>query len=123
MKFRLITLVAAAALAACTPEYAFTIHPEGGSGGGNATTILIQPSTPEAGDLVTFDSGLLGAGDRTWQFGDGNVGTGTVVTHSFGLKGTYDVILQVADGGSTQEYTVRLVVGGGEPDAQLRQPR
>ena len=122
MKFRLITLAAAAALAACTPEYAFTIYPEGGSGGGNATTILIQPSTPEAGDLVTFDSGLLGAGDRTWLFGDGNLGTGTVATHSYGLKGTYDVTLQVTDGNAMQEYTIRLVVGGGEPDAELRRP-
>ena len=121
MKYQLITLVAAAAFAACTPEKSFTISPGGGGGGGGLNTILVSPSAPGAGDLVTFDSGLLGAGDRAWSFGDGTTATGTVVTHAFGLDGSYDIELIVDDGaGSVTEHKLRLVVGGGDPDVRMR---
>jgi plastocyanin len=61
-----------------------------------------SPSEPEEGQTVTFD-----ASDSTsnvgiilsynWNFGDGEIGTGKIVTHTYTLAGNYMVILNVTN--------------------------
>ena len=61
-----------------------------------------SPSTPEVGELVTFDaSASLPVGGEIvsyeWDFGDGNHATGEIVTHAYDSAGTYTVTLIVTD--------------------------
>lgn len=51
-------------------------------------------SRAEEGDIVRYD----------WDFGDGETGSGMIVTHSYDIAGTYTVVLKVTDaGGLTDE--------------------
>ena len=47
----------------------------------------------------------------SWDFGDGDRGTGTVVTHVYNAAGTYDVTLTVRDGTRTATTTGSATVG------------
>lgn len=48
----------------------------------------------EGGGVYTFKSKILGANSYTWDFGDGNSGTGKTVTHTFEESGTYTITLE-----------------------------
>ncbi|MGC9025467.1 MAG: PKD domain-containing protein, partial [Chloroflexia bacterium] len=58
------------------------------------------PITPTVGQSVTF-TGTVASGTApftyTWAFGDGGVGSGPVVNHTYAATGTYDVRLTVTN--------------------------
>lgn len=62
-----------------------------------------SPSDPAAGETVTFDasgsydSNALPITSYEWSFGDGNNGTGIVVTHTYASVGVYNVALTVTN--------------------------
>ncbi len=76
-------------------------------------------SNPSVGDVVTFDGSASTDTDGSivfyqWNFGDGYNGTGRVVTHQYGAKGTYSVTLTVMDNyGQSDTYTKSITVSGG----------
>ena len=57
-------------------------------------------SSDEDGDPLTY----------AWSFGDGNTGSGTTPTHSYGEAGIYDVCLTVNDGALNSVPSCTLVV-------------
>lgn len=78
------------------------------------------PSSPYKNQVVTFsaenssDPAELRAKSialYSWLFGDGSVGTGKVVTHSYSASGTYTVELRVVDDdGAVTSKTASIVV-------------
>lgn len=67
--------------------------------------ISVQPPTPGSDTLrVSFDGSESTDSDGIvavyrWDFGDGESGTGAMVSHAYGAPGTYSVTLVVADNG------------------------
>jgi PKD repeat protein len=62
----------------------------------------ISPTRPPADTLVTFNGSLSTDSDALivaykWQFGDGSIATGMVVTHRYDRAGSYSVQLTVTD--------------------------
>ncbi|MCK4474594.1 PKD domain-containing protein, partial [Candidatus Bathyarchaeota archaeon] len=65
-------------------------------------SFTFSPMSPYTGQDVTFDASLSydldGTIDSyTWSFGDGAIGNGKIVTHSYTDNGTYEVELTVVD--------------------------
>lgn len=58
----------------------------------------------------------------TWDFGDGNSGTGNSVSHSYNLPGTYTVKLVVQSNLGCRDSITRSVVVQSMPVAQFNQP-
>lgn len=53
-----------------------------------------------------------------WSFGDGNVGSGSVVVYAYAASGTYQVTLTVTDNcGATSSRSAVVTVSGGNPCA------
>jgi PKD repeat protein len=73
-------------------------------------------STALTGAQITFNATTSSDIDGTissynWDFGDGSTGSGSIVTHSFSVAGTYTVKLNVTDnGGLTSQYTSAVTV-------------
>jgi hypothetical protein len=73
-------------------------------------------STALTGAQITFNATTSSDIDGTissynWDFGDGSTGSGSIVTHSFSVAGTYAVKLNVTDnGGLTSQYTSAVTV-------------
>jgi len=79
----------------------------------NTTTLVLDntppvasftwtPSTPKAGETVTYDASASTSNGVTivsyeWDFGDGGHATGKIVTHTYTSPGTYTVKLNVTD--------------------------
>ena len=65
-----------------------------------------------AGETIQFDgSRSTGSGlSYSWDFGDGNTGTGVNPTHVYNTAGTYTVILTVTDGTVTDKDTTQAVI-------------
>ena len=57
-----------------------------------------------------------------WEFGDGSVGTGPVVQHSFPQGGRYTVRLRATDGSGGTDAAYRTVVVASEPAAIATAP-
>ena len=98
--------------------------PGGGGGGPLAAAFTFSPSNPQAGEEVTFDgSSSTGGPDAyNWDFGDGNLGSGAVATHTYASAGTYQVELEVTEqaagcpfGVCAESTTKTVVVGNGGP--------
>jgi serine protease len=74
------------------------------------------------GLMCTFDGrgstdtgGIVG---YAWTFGDGQIGSGAQITHTYGSGGTFTVILTVTDTASqndTESKSVTVSGGGGDP--------
>jgi len=66
------------------------------------------PTSPVAGQTVTFNASATASSGRTitsytWDFGDGSpTGSGSAPTHIYATGGTYNVSVVVADSGSPQ---------------------
>jgi len=76
----------------------------------------ISDATPNSGQDVTFDGGSTTGGDGgsfnfLWDFDDGSIGSGEVVTHTFDFGGTYNVELDASEiGGDTDTKTKTVTV-------------
>ena len=88
------------------------------------------PAAGDEGDLLTFaasasDPGASDVLTYTWSFGDGDVATGTLVTHAYADDGDYDVVLTVDDGAGADAETYEVSVANvaptmhGEPAATV----
>src|SRR3989441_617944 len=67
-----------------------------------------NPSSPQAGQLVTFTASAGGGTapySYSWTLGDGSAATGSTVTHTYSSSGTFNIVLNVKDSGSTQQTT------------------
>jgi len=87
-----------------------------------------SPESPEEGETVTFDASASDDTDGTidsysWNFDDGNTGSGETVSHSYTSAGTYNVTLTVIDNDSltdTDSQTITVSPPGKEaPEASF----
>ena len=64
-----------------------------------AANFTYAPSSPTAGETVTFNETANGSGvtDYAWEFGDGDTAAGPNVTHSYANGGDYSVTLTVTN--------------------------
>lgn len=76
-----------------------------------------EPQEPVVGDRVAFDASGSDVWDRelveySWEFGDGETGTGELATHTFDAHGGHNVVLTVTDDtGETYRAVQQVVVG------------
>jgi len=80
-----------------------------------------SPSNPIVGDTVSFDASLSNDPDGSitsyaWNFGDGNVGNGQFVTHTYTTSGTHSVTLTVVDNDGAQDTLMKPVAVGTSED-------
>ncbi len=77
------------------------------------------PAGPNVGQQVTFRG--TGEGSEPiqyeWGFGDGDTGIGSVATHTYAAKGTYQVTLTIDNGCGQQSVTQAITVT--EPDIDV----
>jgi PKD repeat protein len=87
---------------------------------------VFSPTAPAAGQTVLFNADQSQAAtgrtitQYSWNFGDGAVGSGSLVTHGFTTAGTYSVTLSVFDDAgqkTTVAQTVTVSSGGGSSGA------
>jgi len=81
------------------------------------TAVLDEDMVAKDGKKVTFDAGKstdnVGIVSYDWDFGDGNTGTGKVVTHTYEEGGTYSVTLSVRDAsGNIGTFILVITVEG-----------
>ena len=122
---RTLGLVAITVLAmGCDAQITGNDHGGLGSGAGDQNAIItVDPVLPAPGDNVTFDSGNLGSGDRSWTFGDGTTATGTRVGHVYAAEGSYRVTVTLDDGTTTVDHTIDLVVDDPNTEPQISLPQ
>jgi PKD repeat protein len=81
----------------------------------------ISPAAPAQGQPVTFDASTTTDPDGavvsySWDFGDGQRGTGKITSHTYSQAGAFSVTLTVADAaGRAASTTKGVTVGGGAP--------
>ena len=87
--------------------------------------VSYSPSLPVVGQSVTFDGyasfdpdGVIST--YIWQFGDGNVAFGEVVTHAYAHSGTYTVKLTVMDGDNLVDDDVSAITVVSMPVAMFQ---
>jgi PKD repeat protein len=92
-----------------------------------SANFTFDPGSPAAGQTVTFDASSTSGNPNTyaWDFGDGAIGSGKIVTHSFAANGNYLVRLTVSRPGSgpgcdssglcTTDTARAVIVGNGGP--------
>jgi glucose/arabinose dehydrogenase/PKD repeat protein len=69
-------------------------------------------TTDPEGDALTF----------SWDFGDGNTGSGSGVNHTYAAPGIYTATLRVSDGGSISTATVKVFAGNCPPSVSIQSP-
>ncbi|MFK7907333.1 MAG: PKD domain-containing protein [Chitinophagales bacterium] len=103
-----------------------------GNGGEDSLCVAIfyhtaMDSTAAGNDFlggltVTFWDGSSGAGDWSWDFGDGNTATGPQVMHTYDMEGTYTVCLTILNEvGCTAVYCedIYITEGNGWEDCYV----
>jgi len=88
-----------------TPVAAFTATPTTGSAPLAVAFDASASSDPDQGDVLTY----------SWDFGDGNSGTGVTTNHSYVNDGQYTATLTVSDGALTAIATEVITVGSVSP--------
>lgn len=71
-----------------------------GTGGGGSTptaTVTATPLAPRVGEAVTFESSGGASDTSSWNFGDGETGSGRTATHTYSAPGQYIVTLNVTN--------------------------
>ncbi|HEX9941293.1 MAG TPA: PKD domain-containing protein [Thermoanaerobaculia bacterium] len=70
--------------------------------GALTASFTFSPNLPRTGQAVTFDGSASSGGPSqySWDFGDGTIALGQVVTHAYALPGAYTVLLTVTRPGS-----------------------
>jgi len=75
--------------------------------------ILASPKTGVAPLLVSFQAGTFDLGANatyTWDFGDGSIGSGFTITHTYQATGVYPVLLTVTAGAIKDSDTETIIV-------------
>ena len=114
LAFMLVLLMISTPLAGCldsfsgnnAPSSTFSLNPNSNIRAGEEITFNAAGSSDPDGDSLTF----------TWNFGDGNIGSGLTTTHTYVQDGEYSVKLTVSDGSleTTTKKTVNII----DPDAR-----
>ena len=118
--FILVLLMISTPLAGCldqfngnnAPSATFSLNPNSNIRSGDEVTFNAAGSTDPDGDSLTF----------SWNFGDGNTGSGLTTTHTFNQDGEYSVKLTVSDGSleTTTKKTVNIIdPSAREPQAEI----
>ena len=90
-------------------------------------TFLFSPQSPIVDQVINFNASGSTAepGHRiteySWTFGDGELGSGPLITHSYNITGTYVVTLKVTDDAGRKSNLVSqtITVGTGNPTADF----
>ncbi|WP_175574454.1 HYR domain-containing protein [Algoriphagus marinus] len=75
--------------------------------------IIADPTSGDSPLVVNFDASGSSDADNdaltyTWDFGDGNIGSGLTTSHTYTTPGWYDAVLIVSDGKRPTEATVEI---------------
>jgi PKD repeat protein len=78
------------------------------------TAVITGPATGVIGQALTFNGNNSTDSDGTitgysWDFGDGTVGNGPVITHTYTLNGNYQVVLTVTDNGGLSSSAAQVI--------------
>lgn len=100
-----------------------SVNDGGGGGGELSANFTFSPASPNTGQQVSFTSTSTGGPTAySWNFGDGQTGSGATVSHAFAAAGTYNVRLDISKSSPTCSFgictatvTRAVVVGGGGP--------
>jgi len=70
--------------------------------GGLAASFTFSPGSPRPGQAVTFDASASSGGPSqySWEFGDGTIALGQVVSHAYAQQGGFTVRLTISRPGS-----------------------
>ena len=120
LAFLLVLLMISTPLAGCLdsfngnnePSATFSLNPNSNIRSGDEVTFNAAGSSDPDGDALTF----------SWNFGDGNTGSGLTTTHTFNQDGEYSVRLTVSDGSleATTKKTVNIIdPSAREPNAEI----
>ena len=120
LAFLLVLLMISTPLAGClvpfsgnnAPTSTFSMSPDSNVRSGDEITFNAAGSSDPDGDSLTF----------TWNFGDGNTGSGLTTTHSYVQDGEYTVRLTVSDGSleTTTKKTLNIIdPSAREPQAKI----
>jgi len=102
----LVLALASCALFNKLPTAGFTIGPSTTGPAPFAVTLSGAPSSDPDGEIKTY----------SWDFGDGAVGTGRLVAHTYAAAGTYTIILTVTDNWDAADQAAKTVyVTAAEP--------
>jgi PKD repeat protein len=95
-----------------------------GAGDGPTADFLVSPSAPLLGQTIFFNgtTSTAGTGHRLvrwdWNFGDGTTRSGSSVSKSYSVAGTYNVVLTVTDEvGQTAQTVTAVTVGASAASA------
>ncbi|MEL6804068.1 MAG: PKD domain-containing protein, partial [Bacteroidota bacterium] len=83
----------------------------------NFTADIFSGCSPRPIQFLSQAGGGTQVVNWNWDFGDGNTGSGALVSHTYQTDGIYDITLAVADAnGCTDTLTVPQYINIGDPD-------
>lgn len=87
------------------------------------SNFIFYPEFPRTGEPVTFNASLSTSNGAkitsyNWDFGDGNLATGQIVTHKYSSPGTFTVILKVTNNRGFSSNMTKLLIVQSSYDAE-----